>query len=49
MASIFVLTVFLLLGIVGAFTDGLRRYGMGTLVVVVVITGVVWASHIPLA
>jgi hypothetical protein len=47
--SVFVLTFFLLFGIIGSFTDGLRRHGMGILLIVVVATGVVWAAHIPLA
>ena len=49
MTSIFLLVIGLLVSIACAFTDRVRGFGIGGLVFIVVVSGVVWAGHIPLA
>ena len=49
MTSICVLLAFLLVSIGCAFNDGTRWFGIGGLLIIVVVTGAIWGAHIPLA
>ena len=49
MTSICVLKAFLLVRIGCAFNDGTRWFGIGGLLIIVVVTGAIWGAHIPLA
>jgi hypothetical protein len=48
MTSIYVLATALLVSMVCAFTDGARRFGIGGLIFVILVSGTIWAAHIPL-
>ncbi len=49
MAFIYGLVTVLVLSIVLAFVDGTRRFGIGGLIFVILVSGTVWVAHIPLA
>ncbi len=48
MVAILMLAIGLLVSILCVFMNGARWYGIGGLLVIVVVTGVIWGAHIPL-
>jgi hypothetical protein len=49
MIVIYLLAIGLVVSTLLAFANGVRRFGMGGLVFIILASGVIWAAHIPLA